>query len=184
MCRPWSPAPVSEVAINSRPARRFTRVDLPTPLEPSSTAVAPGSMRPLQPLAAGARESADDVNRHTGRDRFDLLDKRPRIIDPVGLGQHDLGRSAALPDRDEAPLDPLEVDLRAERGDEERQVDVRDQRLRTRRAAGAPRSRAVRRGSTDRTAPSAKPTQSPTATSIAAKPDPAGGRARTTPAAV
>ena len=45
----WRPSSssgrVSPVDISSLPAKRLTSVDLPTPLEPSSTAVVPGAMR-------------------------------------------------------------------------------------------------------------------------------------------
>ena len=150
---------------------------MPTPLEPEQHRGRSRFDAAVQPLAAGARQSADDVNRHTGRDRFDLLHKRPRIIDPVGLGQHDLRRSAALPDRDETPLDPLEVDLRAERVDEEREVDVRDQRLRTRRAAGrtANEGRAPRQHRADRPVGEAHPVADGDIDSREARPP---GRAR------
>ena len=41
VCRPLPSSRISPVASRSRPARRLTRVDLPTPEEPSSTAVRP-----------------------------------------------------------------------------------------------------------------------------------------------
>ena len=46
VCRPSSSsARISPVDIRSLPAKRLTSVDLPTPLEPSSTAVTPGAIR-------------------------------------------------------------------------------------------------------------------------------------------
>ena len=43
------------------------------------------------------------------------------------------GHRAALPDRDEVALDPPRLEIRAERRDDERDVDVRGERLRLRR---------------------------------------------------
>ena len=70
------------------------------------------------------------------RDRLDLGDELPRILEPVGLREHDLGRRAGLPDRDEVALEAARLEIRAERRDDERDVDVRGERLRRRRQAG------------------------------------------------
>ena len=85
-----------------------------------------------QCVAALAGDRGHDVHGHAERDRLDLRDERPRIVEPVGLRQHDLGRGAALPERDEIALDAPRLEIRAERRDRERDVDVRCERLRIR----------------------------------------------------
>ena len=70
------------------------------------------------------------MHRHAERDRLDLGDERPRIVEPVGLRQHDLRGRAALPERHEVALDAARLKVRAERRDGERDVDVRGERLR------------------------------------------------------
>ena len=67
-----------------------------------------------QGVAALAGDAADDVHRHPDRDLLDLRDEPPRVVEPVGLREHDLGRGAALPDGDEVALDPPRLELRAE----------------------------------------------------------------------
>ena len=137
VCRPSSSsARVSPVAIRSLPAKRLTSVDLPTPLEPSSTAVTPGAIRARSSSHPSPGLRADDVHGHAGRHRLDLGDVGGAIVDAVGLRQHDLRARAALPDRDEVALDPARLELGAERGDDEGDVDVRDERLHARRPAG------------------------------------------------
>src|SRR5207302_1189061 len=79
---------------------------------------------------------ADHVYGDTESDRLDLGDERPRILQAVGLRQDDLGHGAALPDGDEVAFDPARLELRAERRDHERDVDVRGESLGLRRAAG------------------------------------------------
>ena len=80
---------------------------------------------------------AGDAPRRRARGRRPPPPRRPRraprVVDAVGLRQHDLRRRAALPDRDEIALDAARLEIRAERADDEREVDVRRQRLRLRR---------------------------------------------------
>ena len=77
------------------------------------------------------------MHRHAERHPFHLRRLIPRIVEPVGLRQHDLRHRTALPDRHEIPLDPPRLEIGAERGDDERDVDVRRERLRFGRAAGS-----------------------------------------------
>jgi hypothetical protein len=76
------------------------------------------------------------VHRDAERDRFHFGDERPRVVEAVGLGEDDLGGGAALPERDEVALDAARLEVRPERRDGERDVDVRRERLRGRRQAG------------------------------------------------
>ena len=55
---------------------------------------------------------------------------------PVGLRQHDLGGGPALPEHDEVALDAARLEVRPERRDGERDVDVRGERLGVRGQAG------------------------------------------------
>jgi hypothetical protein len=89
-----------------------------------------------QSVASLTREGRDDVNWHAWRNRLDLGDERPGVIQPVCLCQDDLGRGAGLPDRYEIALDPARLEIRAEGGDDERDVDIRGERLGRRREAG------------------------------------------------
>jgi hypothetical protein len=89
-----------------------------------------------QRVAALAGHGRDDVHGDAERDRLDLRHQRPRVVEPVRLRQHDLRRRAALPERDEIALDAARLEVRPERRDGERDVDVRGERLRGRRQAG------------------------------------------------
>ena len=78
----------------------------------------------------------DDVDGDAERDGLDLRDEQPRVFEPVGLREHDLGCRARLPDRDEVALEAARLEVGAERRDDERDVDVRRERLGGRRQAG------------------------------------------------
>src|SRR5438093_1190875 len=85
-------------------------------------------------IAALTGQATDDMDGDAYRDRLDRGDLLPWVVRAVGLGQDDLGCGAALPDRDEVALDAPRLELRPERCDDEREVDVRGQRLLLRRA--------------------------------------------------
>ena len=80
-------------------------------------------------IAAVAGQRRHDVHRDADRDRLHLRDERPRVFEPVRLRQDDLRVGAALPDRDEVALDSARLEVRAERGHDERNVDVGSQGL-------------------------------------------------------
>ena len=80
-------------------------------------------------IAAVAGQRRHDVHRDTDRDRLHLRDEWPRVFEPVRLRQDDLRVGAALPDRDEVALDSARLEVRAERGHDERNVDVGSQGL-------------------------------------------------------
>ena len=129
VCRPSSSSTrVSFTAISSRPAKRFTSVDFPTPLQPSSTAVVPAGMRARSASQPWPLSAVTTWTGHADRHRLDLRDERRGVLHPVGLREHDLRRRAALPDRHEVALDPSGLELGAERADDERHVHVRGQR--------------------------------------------------------
>ena len=120
----------------------------------------PGSMRARSASHAAPVECADDVDGDADRDGFDLGDHLRRVLEAVGLRQHDLRRRAALPDRDEIPLDPARVEIRAERADDERDVDVGGERLRAASAGGVADDRAAaRQHRPDRTRPRDRPSR-------------------------
>ena len=95
-----------------------------------------GSDPLAQRVAALAGHSRDDVHRDAERDGLHLLDERPRVVEPVRLREHDLGGGAALPERDEIALHAARLEVRPERRDGERDVDVRGERLCDRGQAG------------------------------------------------
>ena len=76
------------------------------------------------------------MHRHAHRDRLDGRHELRRVLQPVGLRQHDLRHRAALPDRDEVALDAARLELGPERRHDERDVDVRRKRLLLRCLAG------------------------------------------------
>ncbi len=126
----WSSSRTSCVASSSSPARPFTIVDLPTPDEPTSTAVRFGSRkgrsssRPSPVLAetasAGQAPSVTDL---------DLGEERRRLVDEVGLReQHDRLRPA-LPGHGQVALEAARVEVERQRLGEERDVDVRREHL-------------------------------------------------------
>ena len=82
VCRPSSSSSrVSFVAMTSSPSQRLTSVDLPTPEEPSSTAVVARLDPRAQRVAALAGDGGHDVDRDAERDRLDLGDELPRILE-------------------------------------------------------------------------------------------------------
>ena len=76
------------------------------------------------------------MHRDAERDRLHLGHEWPRVLEPVGLREDDLRGGAALPERDEVALEPARLEVRAEGRDDERDVDVRGERLCGGRQAG------------------------------------------------
>ena len=72
VCRPRPPALVSAVARTSRPAKRFTSVDLPTPDEPSRAIVRPGSRYGSSASRPSPVTALTGVDGHAHRHRLDL----------------------------------------------------------------------------------------------------------------
>ena len=135
VCRPrWSSSRTSFVASSSSPASAFTIVDLPTPDEPSRTAVRFGSShgRSCVEPRAGLRRHGERRAR-AERDRLDLVEVRRDVVDEVGLRQQDDRLRAALPRHREVALEPAHVEVERQRLDEERDVDVRGEHLLARR---------------------------------------------------
>ena len=128
----WRPLPSLRspcVARSSSPMSVFTIVDLPTPDEPSRTAVTPGVQERRQLVEPRTGDVREREHGHAAGDRLHFGDGGLRGGVEVGLRQHDHGPRAALPREDEVALEPAQVEVLVHRRDEEADVDVRREHL-------------------------------------------------------
>ena len=130
VCRPSpSCSRIVCVASSSSPASVFTSVDLPTPDEPSSAIVRPGSEVGADQVEAVAGQARDRVDRHAERDRLDLEHLQRMVGVEIALRQHDHRLGAALPRHRHVPLQAAEVEVLVQRHDQEDGVDVGGEHL-------------------------------------------------------
>ena len=99
----------------SSPSSALTSVDLPTPDEPSTTAVRPGAGGRRRGRRRRSPVSAEMIrDRDAGRDRLGGDAQAFEIVGHVGLVEHDDGRRAAGPRDREVALEATEVEVAVE----------------------------------------------------------------------
>ena len=175
VCRPSpSSSRISRVASSSSPASVFTSVDLPTPDEPSSAIVRPGTevrAHEVEPVAGQVR---DRVHRQPKAIASTSSTRSSYVGREVGLREDDHGLGAALPGHRDVALEAAQVEVLVQRHEQEDRVDVRGEHLLLRRVAARPCARTSsgaggRRGSS-RPVPRAVPPPRPSRRRRAGRP--------------